>query len=82
VRKHVEKHGHDAERSLSALSPVGWIKPDLRGIADAELDVSLGRLAADASADADADQTGTYVGAPSGRAGRFQIIRPHARGAG
>jgi serine/threonine protein kinase len=80
VRKHLEKHGHDAEHSLSALSPVGWIKPDLRGIDDAELAVSLGHLAADRSTDPDADQTGTYVGAPSGRAGRFQIIRPHARG--
>ncbi len=78
VRKHLAKHGNDAERSLSALSPVGWIKHDLQAVADPELDVSLGRLA---EAGTDPDATRTYaVGASSAQAGRFRILRPHARG--
>ena len=78
VRKHLAKHGDDAERSLSALSPVGWIKHDLRAMADPELDVSLGHVV-DVSTDPDA--TRSYAaGAASSDGGRFRILRPHARG--
>jgi tetratricopeptide (TPR) repeat protein len=45
IGKHLEKHGEDAQRSLSALSPVGQIQRDLRPIADPELGISLTRLA-------------------------------------
>src|SRR5262249_41801600 len=34
VRLHLERHGGDPQRSLSALSLVGGIKRDLQGIAD------------------------------------------------
>jgi tetratricopeptide (TPR) repeat protein len=56
VCKHLERHGDNAGRSLSALSPVGWIRHDFEPVADLELTKSLARLA-DAAAPADPDAT-------------------------
>ena len=80
VRKHLEKHGEDAERSLSALSPIGWIKHDLQAVADPELVVSLGHLARSTVSTEPHATESDAVGEPTSLGGRFRILRPHARG--
>jgi serine/threonine-protein kinase len=80
VRKHLERHGEDAQRSLSSLSPVGWIKHDLRAITDPELRASLGRLGErEVPTDPEATQS-QQSESPAIVGHRFRILRPHARG--
>jgi serine/threonine-protein kinase len=80
VGKHLERHGVDAGRSLSALSPVGWIKHDLESVADSELTASLAHLV-DSGPNTDHDRTGAVVGEGSRAGGpRYRVLRPHARG--
>jgi eukaryotic-like serine/threonine-protein kinase len=80
VRKHLEKHGGDPERSLSALSAIGWIKHDLQAVADSDVRVSVGHLGvSDVKTDSEATQS-YAAGASSSVGGRFRILRPHARG--
>jgi hypothetical protein len=73
VRKHLQKHGEDAERSLSALSPLGWIKLDLQAFADPEVDVSLLHPSHENGADSQATWTHA-AGASSSHGGRFRIL--------
>ena len=78
VHMHVKRHDDDVERSLSAMSHVKWLQRDLREVADAELEVSLGRLAATVNGP---DVTASLsAGGSSTIGGRFRILRPHARG--
>ncbi len=78
VHMHLKRHNDDEARSLSALSPVGWLKRDLPRVADAELDVSLGRLADTVNGP---DVTASFAAGVSNTiGGRFRILRPHARG--
>jgi eukaryotic-like serine/threonine-protein kinase len=80
VRKHLERHGEDAGRSLSALSPVGWIRLDLEPIADLDLAQSLTRVAEPVTP-TEADVTKSFAGSLASQPGqRFRILRPHARG--
>src|SRR5262249_14966404 len=44
VQKHLEMHGHDAGRSLAALSSAEPVRQELRQIADPDLQVSLDRV--------------------------------------
>jgi formylglycine-generating enzyme required for sulfatase activity/tRNA A-37 threonylcarbamoyl transferase component Bud32 len=74
VRKHLEKHGNDPERSLAALGPVGL---DLRQVADPGVQASLAHVSASRSAP-DPDATRADTASPAAR--RFLILRPHARG--
>src|SRR4051794_38114967 len=74
VRRHLEKHGQDAERSLAALSAPEAVRADLRRIADRDLDASLAQLPATPSAVHDSLATMAHV-SPDGA--RFQILRPH-----
>ena len=80
VRKHLENHGDDAQRSLSTLSGVEGICGDLKVISDPELAVSLGNLGGFAPT-SDPGATGAFTSPrSSSRDGRFRILRPHARG--
>jgi serine/threonine-protein kinase len=69
VGKHLDQLGDDAERSLAALSAVSWIKrgsiPQVLGPATSTLTAATSKAARDPS---------DFV------AGRFRILRPHARG--
>jgi eukaryotic-like serine/threonine-protein kinase len=80
VHMHQNRHGGDVERSLSALSPVAWLKRDLPQVADAELDVSLGRLADAATISRSNVAESVSAGVSSTIGGRFRILRSHARG--
>jgi serine/threonine-protein kinase len=75
VQRHLEMHGHDAEKSLAALSSLGSARQDLAQIADADLHASLARVSAVPPADG-----ATTVGRPTSAGQRFRVLRPHARG--
>jgi serine/threonine-protein kinase len=77
VQRHLEKHGHDAERSLAALAAPEAVRAELRRIADRDLDASLAQLPATPSAAHDSPSTTAPV---AGDGARFHILRPHARG--
>jgi serine/threonine-protein kinase len=90
VRKHLEKHGNDPQRSLAALNSVGSVRQDLQQVADAAVQASLAHLSGHA-AKPDPDATnygaadpsatrGPAVGAPTSAGLRFRILRPHAEG--
>ena len=82
VRRLMEKHGHDAQRSLAAVTTVGGIRPDLEQIGDHELGFSVGCLANSV------DQTPPFhgntnpctAGTGSSAGTRFRLLRFHDRG--
>jgi tetratricopeptide (TPR) repeat protein/tRNA A-37 threonylcarbamoyl transferase component Bud32 len=78
VEAHVRAHGGDAQRSLAALSSVRSVREALGRVADADVQASLGHLATPTG-------PGVTVDLPAARspeepAGRFRVLRPHARG--
>jgi eukaryotic-like serine/threonine-protein kinase len=77
VRRHLEKHGHDAERSLAALPAPEMVRAELRRLADRDLDASLAQLTATTAALPDALARSDPV---SIEGARFQKLRPHASG--
>jgi serine/threonine-protein kinase len=77
VRRHLELHGNDPEKSLAAVSSVGSVGWELEQIGDAELNASVAHV--DADTDRLANQTST-VGAATSDGQRFRILRPHAKG--
>jgi serine/threonine protein kinase len=81
VRKHLDLHGGDPERSLAALSTPGPVRRDLERITDPDLHDSLARVAADRATSPDPDATATFAaGQATSPAGRFRILRFHDRG--
>ena len=77
VQRHLEKHNHDAERSLAALAAPEAVRAELRRIADGELHASLAQMPATPSAVHDSLSTTAPV---SSDGARFHILRPHASG--
>src|SRR5437588_12757173 len=77
VQLHLQRHGHDAERSLAALAPPAAVRADLQRIADPDLDASLAQLPVTPTAFHESLPTTAPV-ATDGE--RFQILRPHASG--
>ena len=78
--KHLEIHG-DAQKSLAALSSIQGVGDDLRQIADADVQASLGHVAA-AAPKGDDDSWRTIppsVPAPV-RPIRYRRLLPHAKG--
>ncbi len=80
VRKHLERHGDDAAKSLAAVSSIGSVRQELERVADADLHASLAHVAA---AQTDDDPHATRppsAGTPTASGLRFRVLRPHARG--
>jgi serine/threonine protein kinase len=75
VREHLRAHQEDPQQSLAALSSVSAIRQDLRGIADDDLQASLGVVgsAPRLSPESTVDEV-----KPAGL--RYRIVRPHAKG--
>jgi tetratricopeptide (TPR) repeat protein len=73
VQKHLQRHGHDAQRSLAAVP----VPAELHRIADADVQASLS--SASAPVDTDLEPTGPYVPRPADGA-RYRVLRPHAKG--
>ena len=77
IERQLAKYGGDAEKSLAALSPPAAVCAQLKQIADADLHASLAQFAPTPTSYHDSLPTFTP---PTPEAGRFQILRPHARG--
>jgi hypothetical protein len=82
VARHLKKHGGDAERSLAAVAAGRSTRENLAQIADADIAVSIGHLAAALTHTGDdANPTASYgVGTATCDGQRFRALRPHARG--
>jgi serine/threonine protein kinase/Tfp pilus assembly protein PilF len=92
VRRHLERHGNDPERSLAAVSSLASAREGLRQIQDADLHASLAKVSATRHGTDDSypkrppSQGDSYpthhpsVGAPTSTGLRFRILRPHAQG--
>jgi serine/threonine-protein kinase len=78
VAKHLALHGHDAQRSLQAVTALGPLQQDLKSLADPQIYASLQRLPA-AAADPFVTQA-VSTGAVTSAGHRFKILRPHAKG--
>ncbi|HEX6964048.1 MAG TPA: serine/threonine-protein kinase, partial [Lacipirellula sp.] len=86
VEKHIQQHGGNVERSLAAVVRTAEAGPrqaefrlGLSGIADAEVQTSLGHAAATPAGDRHA--TVAYPPRAAQESdGRFQVLRPHAAG--
>ena len=80
VEKHLEIHGHDAERSLKEVSSIGPLKNDLQSIADTDLEASLAQVSSERATHA-ADATRTFtVPSTAIQAKRFCVLRLHDQG--
>jgi WD40 repeat protein/serine/threonine protein kinase len=78
VQKHLERHGHDPQQSLAAVSSVKPVRDELQQIADTDLQSSLAHVSTRQAGD---DVFGTRsVGTATAAGQRFRILRPHARG--
>ncbi len=83
---HVEAHGGDAEKSLTALPAAPAARAGLVALGDPELTGTVSQFAAartnrDRDRDPDADRTATLiVGSATSDGQRFRVLRPHARG--
>jgi serine/threonine-protein kinase len=78
VGEHLHAHGDDAHQSLAALPAAGAVREDLGGIADQDLQASLGPPPS-------TDPDSTVDREPSSGAGpqdgpRYRVLRPHAQG--
>jgi tetratricopeptide (TPR) repeat protein/tRNA A-37 threonylcarbamoyl transferase component Bud32 len=81
VQKHLQLHGHDAEKSLASVHSVGSVRDDLRHIANPELHASLGYVSVGDDRALDPEATRSRgVGTPTSAGSRFRILRAHAMG--
>jgi serine/threonine-protein kinase len=83
VEKHLERHGGDAEKSLSALSSIDAVRAELSKIDAPELQASLPPASTPEDGKGQEDPYRTVasssVGAPTSDGGRFRILRRHGR---
>jgi eukaryotic-like serine/threonine-protein kinase len=78
VRRFLEKHGGDAEKSLAALSALPQVELDLERLNDPDLGASLAWVAREQARD---PRLETTLPLPVGSSlGRFRVLRPHAKG--
>jgi WD40 repeat protein/serine/threonine protein kinase len=77
VQKHLKEHEEDAAQTLDAIRFVSPLPEELRRLPDPALAATLSRMTRDASPD---QPINGPAGAPGQLGGRFQVLRPHARG--
>jgi eukaryotic-like serine/threonine-protein kinase len=87
VQKHLQHHADDAQRSLAAVSSLGSPRELLRRIDDSDLQESLARVPLTQDGDTERQtvlppptERPAAVGASTSWAGRFRVLRPHAKG--
>jgi serine/threonine protein kinase len=78
VRRHLEVHDNDAQKSLAALRPAGSVRQDLEQIADPDVETSIAHVATE-PARANSWQLPASLVANS-RRGRYRRLRVHASG--
>lgn len=80
VRKHLEKHNNEADKSLASVSSVpSPVHEELRAIGDATVEATLANLAKDGARDSEASVP-LRPRERMSRGERFVVLRPHARG--
>ena len=85
---HLEAHGGDVEKSLTAIPTNQSTRAGLAELGEPEIEATLARIArpknghaTEADDDNDPDRTGNLsVGGSTGDGQRFRLLRPHARG--
>jgi eukaryotic-like serine/threonine-protein kinase len=81
IRKHLERHGGDPERSLAAVGALGATRDDLARVADPELHASLAHLATTTGPDgAPTLILPLTLGTSTSSGLRFRILRLVAKG--
>ena len=76
LNKHLARHGQDVEKSLAAVRVTGDVRLHLEGIADSDVQASLGHVA-----EIDPEATvSPSVGVATSAGTRFLILRSHAHG--
>jgi serine/threonine-protein kinase len=81
VDKHLEVHHQDPAQSLAAIGSSGTFRENLEGIADPDIQASLGHVRAPGPRAPDPYATRVdSLGTPSSTGTRFQILRPFAKG--
>ncbi len=92
VKKHLEMHDNNTEKSLSAISSMNDVKTDLLSIKDADVQASVGHISTGSKTELDPyatvaptgfkpyDVSASSSAAPTSSGMRFRILRPHARG--
>src|SRR5437868_5080556 len=81
IKRHLQRHGNDVQKSLASLNSVGSLHDDLQNVADPDVHASLAFVQGQ-----DRPREDPYVTRPStaGQASvpglRFRILREHARG--
>ena len=73
LAEHLKAHDGDPHKSLAAVVLPGTLRDDLCGLADADVLASLATAA-------DPNATVLHVPAATQDRGRYQVLRPHARG--
>jgi serine/threonine-protein kinase len=82
VEAHLEAHGGDAQRSLAAISSLRSAVEELKVVADADVQASLVHVSAGRHESVDPfATTAPSMGVPTSTGLRFQILRPHDKGA-
>jgi tetratricopeptide (TPR) repeat protein/tRNA A-37 threonylcarbamoyl transferase component Bud32 len=79
VKKHLELHGNDPEKSLAAVSSAVSVREDLKQVTDPDVQASLVHVPTEKSSDPFLTRCPT-VGTASSAGTRFRILRPHAKG--
>ncbi len=84
VKRHLKRHGGDAEKSLASISAGCSILEKLAELTDPDIDATLNYIhpgSTEHDANLDPGRTGSYaVGTTTSRGQRFRVLRPHARG--
>jgi serine/threonine protein kinase len=81
IKRHLQMHGDNVQKSLAALNSVGFLHDDLQNVADADVHASLAFVAGRPPSRDDPYITRpSLAGQPSVPGMRFRILREHARG--
>jgi serine/threonine-protein kinase len=80
VRKHLQLHDDDPQKSLGSLSTIGALRKDLKSIADPEIDMTLTAVSANTGVADRGSEASIPVGAAASGGPRFRVLRPHAKG--
>jgi tetratricopeptide (TPR) repeat protein len=80
VDRHLARHGGDPERSLATVRSAPQVREPLPRLNDPDLHASLAWLDTPATRARAGNGMATLDHPPPGSAGRFRVLRPHARG--
>src|SRR5205823_5021423 len=80
IKRHVQMHGDDIQKSLAALNSVGPLRKELEQVDDPELHFSLAHVSMGGGGDDPYMTRPAAAGEASVAGVRFRILREHAKG--